>query len=247
MKLDVEDHPPHPPHPHPPDEFDVVGAPAIKTTLVGEPTFQTRSAATTFSVFDPSTSAGDISQDQLPKPPTVVVHVSQSGPVTTIVAHTSPVHVTVGVVSLTYQPPVGEVITGAAGETVSTVIFTMAGVFVFPARSVATILRAFPPSANAGDISQDQLPEASTVVVHVSQSGPVTTIVAHTSPVHVMVGVVSFVELASIGAITIRGVGAVESTVKVVVAIGDTLPAASVVVTFSVLLPSGRATVGVKL
>ena len=50
-------------------------------------------------------------------------------------------------------------------------------------------------------MSQDQLPDASTVVVHVSQSGPVTTIVAPISPVHVTVGVVSFVDEPFVGAV----------------------------------------------
>ena len=177
-------------------------------------------------------------QIQSPFTSTTVVHVSQVAATVVIDLHGSHVHITLGAVVFVI------VIDGAI---VSIVIFTIVGGFVFPARSVATTLRVFDPSPSAGEISQDQLPDASTVVVHVSQSGPVTTIVAHTSPVHVTVGVVLLVKLASIGAVITRGLGAVESTTKVVVAIGDTLPAASVVVIFSVLLPSGRATVGVKL
>jgi hypothetical protein len=83
---------------------------------------------------------------------------------------------------------------------------------VLPAVSVATTDMVLAPSARAGARVHDQVP-ATTVVVHVSPSGPVTVIVSPVVPVPVTVGVVvAIVELAT-GLVMVGAVGAVVSIV----------------------------------
>lgn len=80
---------------------------------------------------------------------------------------------------------------------------------VFPAVSVCVVVKvAVTPSANAGDILHDQFPLASTTSLHVCPFPSVTFTTDHISPVHVNDGVVSLVDVPSVGDVTTGAPGA---------------------------------------
>src|SRR5580765_6432090 len=229
-----------------------VGA-LVSTVMVtgaeGGETFPAGSVWVAIRVVSPWGSGVVGVSDQVPPAPTVADPIGVPPAVTVTVAPASPVPLTVGVSSLVTDPSTGAVITGAAGAAVSTVMVTGAeGKELFPAGSVWVAVRVVSPSGSGVVGVTDHVPPASTVVVPIGlPSWSVTVTVAPGSPVPVMVGVLSFVDDPSAGAVITGAAGGVVSTVKVTGAEGaETLPARSAWVAVSVVAPSGSGVVGVS-
>ena len=165
---------------------------------------------------------------------------------------TSPVPVIVGVCVGNVAPLSAGDTTGATGAIVSIVTTTGVGVLVLPARSVVVMLRVLSPSGSAGDIVTEYSPLISTEPVPIVFPDPSIIVMMSPGvpPVPVIVGVLSSVTNGPVVTQPIdAGVhtesGAIESIEKVTGVLGLGLPARSVVITLSVLEPSGRETVGV--
>jgi hypothetical protein len=161
----------------------------------------------------------------------------------------SAVPLIVGVVSLTTLPGAGEVIAGAAGAVLSTVMGRVLGAPVLPAGSVAVAFSVCGPSLSAKGGVQLQLPLASTTAVQIT--GPpapsVTLTVLLGSPVPLMVGVVSLTTALAAGETIAGGTGAVLSIVIGVLAAGPVLPVGSVAVVLKVCGPSLNGVLGVHV
>ena len=120
----------------------------------------------------------------------------------------------VGVLSFVTSPSTGELITGALGTEVSTVIsVTAEGMLVFPAASLAVAVRLCDPSDNAelGVNVQTPEPSAVTVPIRVTPSYIRTVLFASDAPV--ISGVLSFVTDSSAGVLIVGAAGAVVSIV----------------------------------
>src|SRR5580765_226412 len=219
------------------------------TGAEGGETFPAGSVWVAVSVVVPCGSGVVGVTDHVPPASTVAVPMVAPVPsVTVTVAPGSPVPVIVGVVSLVDDPSVGAVITGAAGAVVATVKVTGAETGeTLPAGSAWVAVTVTAPSASGVVGVSDHVPPSATVAVPiVAPPAAVTVTVAPGSPVPPMVGVLSFVDDPSAGAVITGAVGALVSTVKVTGADGgETFPAGSGWVAVSVVVPCGSGVVGV--
>lgn len=123
---------------------------------------------------------------------------------------------------------------GVVGAIVSTVKVVESGPETLLAASVNVTSRVFSPSESGVVGVRDQSPARS--ITHVPTSVPFPSVIVNTVPgshVPVISGVLSLLIEPSIGVSKTRGVGANVSTVKVVVAKGETFPELSVAVAFT--------------
>ncbi len=229
----------------------VISRIVILTEFDGE-VFPATSVAVISSVCTPSVSAGDVVIDHVPPAETVPVPIVLPDPsFIVMIAPTSPVPVIVGVVSLVaygavVSPPTA-VIAGVRGGVISRILtLRVVGADVFPRASVAVSERVCVPTLRAVLGVIDQFPDASTVPVpRTVPEAFLRVIVLPTSPVPVIVGVVSGVLYGAVvstsTAVTVGERGAVVSIVTLVAVTGETLPATSVAVISTGLDHSGMA------
>src|SRR5262245_40683078 len=105
--------------------------------------------------------------------------------------------------------------TGGVGGTVSTVKVTPAlGPDVLPAVSVAVAVTVWLPSASGVGWAQLNAPPAAATAVQTTVASTLTVTVLPASAVPEYVGVVAFVTLPAVGAVTVGAGGAPVSTVN---------------------------------
>jgi hypothetical protein len=138
----------------------------------------------------------------------------------------------VGVVSSVVEPSAGVVMTGAAGGVVSTppgsIVKVVVAVAVLPAGSVAVAVRVCAPGDKGLPGVHDQVPLAATVAVQTWVPPSRTVTEAPASPVPATSGLTSLVVDPLAG--STRATVVEVSMVKVTLAWGEVLPAASVAV-----------------
>ena len=194
---------------------------------------------------------------QLPSGATVAVAITLPlASLTVMVSPGVPVPVRVGVVSAVLPSPtmpvsllLARAAAGAPGAVVSMVMGSAVGWLTLPARSVAVTLRAFRPLGSAVVGVALQLPSPSTTAVAMTLPlASLMVMVASGSPVPLRVGVLSLVVLSPrvpvslLGSSTAAGAaGAVVSIVTLTVPGALVLPAGSVAVICSALVPCGKA------
>jgi len=129
---------------------------------------------------------------------------------------------------------------GVVGAIVSTINVVDAVDEVFPPLSVVLTLNVVLPSPKDVEEVRVQSPFPSTTPVPTRDPLPSSMVnIVHGSPVPVIVGVLVLTKDPLPGVRITTGVGAVESIVNVLVVTEETFPALSVVLTLSVILPSG--------
>ena len=233
----------------------------VTVSEAGADTLPAASVAVAVIAFAPVGSAAVGVTLHVPSAATVVVSTVPPGRVTRIAWPAVPVPEIVGVVSLVRLSPLvpeSEVgsrrIAGAAGPVVTMLSVSVAAGDVFPAGSTAVTEIALAPAARFALGVTLQLPLAATVVVSTVPPGSATRIVSPAVPVPEIVGVASLVMLSPLAPESDDGsrrttgaAGAVVSIVKVTLAEGETLPAASVAVALKVAAPAATGVVGVTL
>lgn len=170
-----------------------IGA-AVSTTKLrtaGALALPAGSVAVARMVWLPSASVLEV-HDHAPLTLAVVEHSTTPFSVTLSTAPASAVPVISGVLILVLKVSVGVMITGVAGASVSIVTALVPAGLVLPAGSVALALSVYSPGVSGVVGVHAQVPAAVTVVEHSGIPPAVTVITAPTSPVPVMVGVVSF-------------------------------------------------------
>ena len=214
--------------------------------------FPVGSVAVIVTGFDPSGSAEDGVNVQLPEASVVTVPiVVHEAFFISIVLFASAVPTIVGVVSAVrygalISPPT-LVTFGERGRRESIFIVRGVGVLVFPAISVIVTLSTFNPSGSTDDGVNDQLPDPLTLPVPSTVPEALITInIDPDSPVPEIVGVVSFVRELVTGATIVGAIGAVVSIVNVVDTGDPVFPAPSVRVTAYVVDPSMSGVLGVN-
>jgi hypothetical protein len=210
--------------------------------------FPAASCCVAVIVCEPSANGVDGTQLQLPPLVTTAVHRVLPPSTTVTVAPASPEPVIVGVLSFVVEPLAGAVMAGADGAVVSTVNVTGADAGdVLPAGSVCVAVIVCEPSLNGADGTQLQPPPAATTAVHRVAAPSVTVTVSPTTPVPVIVGVLSLVLEPATGAVMTGAPGIAVITVNVTGAdTGDVLPAGSVCVAVIVCAPSLNGADGVQ-
>lgn len=162
--------------------------------------------------------------DQVPSESTVAVQIVVPPSLTVTVSPGVPVPEIVGEVSVVVDPFAGAVMAGATGSTVKVIGADAAE--VLPPASVCVAVSVFEPVGSGAVGVQDQVPSTATVAVHTAVVPSNTVTESPGVPVPEIAGVVSVVELPSLGDVI---AGATGSTVTVTAGLaGETSPAASV-------------------
>lgn len=212
----------------------------VNAIVSGVPVLPIASTGVITTFWIPSERAVLGVHDQLPELSATAVQTGVPPLVVTVmVAPDSAVPMKSGVVLVVVDPPTGVESVGAAGAVESIVNTTESEGDILPRVSISITDAVCVPSESDETVNV-QFPDVSTVPVSVSVP-MVRTTVAPTSPVPVIVGVVSVRVAPPRGERIVGAVGAVVSTVIVAVTAGEVLPTVSTAVIERILFPSERA------